>query len=215
MATWLPIRKYNRTQSVRIGTGANAQKVRATIQSGDSDATTTTRGSLAPPTYINIEDAAIRKQFTYHSAIGAVYVTGSEVHIDTGTVVTPGGRVDVVSLLNGNDTTGVATISVSPLAVLSSSALPVYSKNTNPALITVAVPASGWTGTNATAVRVQFNTVNGNVTALRSNGGASPALPAVETDNISLATFTVTRVADTSPNTVGAITNAKPASYLP
>lgn len=215
MATWLPIRKYNRTQSVRIGTGAQAQRVRATIRSEDSDATSTSRGWLAPPTYINIEDAAIRKQFSYHSAIGAVYVTGSEVHIDSGTVVSPGGRVDVTALALGNDATSIATISVSPLAVLSPSALPVYSSNTNPATINVPVPASGWTGTNVTTVLVQFNTTTGAVSVKVANGAASaPAAPSVDSNNVSLATFPVSRVGTTSANTVGTITNTK-STYLP
>jgi hypothetical protein len=215
MATWLPIRKYNRTQSVRIGTGANAQKVRATIKSGDADATSTNQGWLAPATYINIEDAAIRKQFTYHSAIGAVYVTGSEIHIDSGTVLSPGGRVDVTALALGNDTTSIATISVSPIALLSSSSLPVYSSNTNPATINVPVPGSGWTTTNITTVLVQFNTTTGAVSVKVANGaGSAPAAPSPDSNNVSIATFPVTRVGNTSANTAGTITNTK-SNYLP
>lgn len=55
MAEYLPIRALNRSQNVRIG----GQKILPTITS-----------------YVNVEDAKTRKEFSYHSAIGAVYVVG-------------------------------------------------------------------------------------------------------------------------------------------
>jgi hypothetical protein len=58
MAEYLPIRAFNRSQNVRI----NKTKISPTAS-----------------TLIDISDAATRKEFSYHSAIGAVYVTGPVV----------------------------------------------------------------------------------------------------------------------------------------
>jgi hypothetical protein len=55
MAEYLPVRSYNRSQNVRIG----KQKL-----------------SPTSTTYIDISDAATRKEFSYHSAIGAAYALG-------------------------------------------------------------------------------------------------------------------------------------------
>jgi hypothetical protein len=55
MAEYLPLRSYNRTQSVRIG----GQKILPTVTK-----------------YVDVSIAANRKQLSYHSAIGAVYVVG-------------------------------------------------------------------------------------------------------------------------------------------
>jgi len=55
MAEYLPIRAYNRSQNVRIG----GQKILPTATS-----------------YVDVSDPANRKEFSYHSAVGAVYVLG-------------------------------------------------------------------------------------------------------------------------------------------
>jgi len=55
MAEYLPIRAYNRSQNVRIG----GQKILPTVTS-----------------YVDVSDPATRKEFSYHSAVGAVYVLG-------------------------------------------------------------------------------------------------------------------------------------------
>ena len=72
MATYLPVRAFNRSQAVRIG----GQKVRSVIKAGDADATSSNVGSLAPVTYIDLENTTARKELGYHSAIGAVYTCG-------------------------------------------------------------------------------------------------------------------------------------------
>jgi len=52
---YLPVRAFNRSQGVRIGG---------------------TKVSTTNDAYVNVEGASARKQLGYHSAIGAVYVTG-------------------------------------------------------------------------------------------------------------------------------------------
>lgn len=58
MAEYLPVRAFNRSQKVRI----NKIKI-----------------SPTKSTLIDISNAAVRKEFSYHSAIGAVYATGPVV----------------------------------------------------------------------------------------------------------------------------------------
>lgn len=83
MATYLPIRAFNRSQAVRIG-----QQMVKSI---------TSTGALAPVTYIDLEDKVARKELGYHSAIGAVYtcgpVTSSNYNyvVVSGLTVTQGG----------------------------------------------------------------------------------------------------------------------------
>lgn len=72
MATYLPIRAFNRSQAVRIG----GQKVKS------FDPTT----GVGSNTYIDIDDAASRKELGYHSAIGSVFVTGSVTDFGVATV---------------------------------------------------------------------------------------------------------------------------------
>lgn len=55
MGEYLPVRAFNRSQNVRI----NKKKITATIT-----------------TFVNLENAAQRKEFSYHSAIGSVYPVG-------------------------------------------------------------------------------------------------------------------------------------------
>jgi hypothetical protein len=62
MAEYLPVRSYNRSQNVRIA----KQKLSPTLT-----------------TYIDISDAATRKEFSYHSAIGAAYVVGDITNNNT------------------------------------------------------------------------------------------------------------------------------------
>lgn len=77
MATYLPIRAFNRSQNVRI----DGQKILPTANA-----------------YVNIDDAKARKELAYHSAIGAVYPTGMLTDINVPTVVQAGGNVTLGSI---------------------------------------------------------------------------------------------------------------------
>lgn len=96
MATYLPIRAFNRSQKVRIG---------------NQTVNTTTN------TYIDVDDAAVRKQLGYHSAIGAVYVTGPLTDTNSAGVVAEGGIVTLGSI-TGEGTTSFVTATVSALTLL-------------------------------------------------------------------------------------------------
>lgn len=85
MALYLPIRAYNRSQNVRIAR---------------------TKISPTATTYIDISDVATRKEFTYHSAIGAVYAVGAVTASDSDQVVWTGGVVSNGSGLTVNVTAG-------------------------------------------------------------------------------------------------------------
>jgi hypothetical protein len=76
MATYLPVRAFNRSQNVRIG----KQKVSATVN-----------------TYIDVDDAVSRKELGYHSAIGAVYHTGPLTDHNKAALITSGFATDTQS----------------------------------------------------------------------------------------------------------------------
>lgn len=95
MATWLPLRAFNRSQNVRI----EGKKIVPTASK-----------------YVDLDDTTGRKEFGYHSAIGSVYAVGSAVNVPSGTVVAPGGIV-TVGTITGN--TSVQTY-VSETAILTS-----------------------------------------------------------------------------------------------
>ena len=76
MATYLPIRAFNRSQAVRIG----GQSVSATAN-----------------TYIDVDDAASRKELAYHSAVGAVYPTGPLTDANKPYLITSGFATDTQS----------------------------------------------------------------------------------------------------------------------
>ena len=76
MATYLPIRAFNRSQAVRIG----GQKVLPTVN-----------------TYVDVDNAVTRKELGYHSAIGAVYPTGPLTDSNTPYLITSGFATDTQS----------------------------------------------------------------------------------------------------------------------
>ena len=76
MPTYLPIRAFNRSQGVRIG----SQKISATAN-----------------TYVDVDDAKVRKQLGYHSAIGAVYPTGPLTDHNKAALITSGFATDTQS----------------------------------------------------------------------------------------------------------------------
>jgi len=88
MAEYLPIRAFNRSQNVRIG----GQKISATTTS-----------------YVDVSDAATRKELGYHSAIGAVYVIGDltannsayAVHAATASATTSWYSTGTVTIASG------------------------------------------------------------------------------------------------------------------
>jgi hypothetical protein len=96
MALYLPVRAFNRSQQVRIG----GQKITSTATS-----------------FIDLSVAATKKEYSYHSAIGAVYPVGgltsnnSDTVVDYGATVVAGtaaNSVRVADTLNTAKTTGVA-----------------------------------------------------------------------------------------------------------
>lgn len=90
MSQYIGVRAFNRSQAVRIG----GQKVRSVISRSDSDATSSNVGSLAPITYIDLENTTARKELAYHAAIGAVYTcTPVQSHPYPAVVTTSGGLV--------------------------------------------------------------------------------------------------------------------------
>jgi hypothetical protein len=95
MATWLPLRSFNRSQNVRI----DAKKIVPTTSK-----------------YIDIADATTRKEFGYHSAIGSVYATDAAVNVTSGTVIAHGGVI-TTGTATGNSS---VTSTVSETSVLTS-----------------------------------------------------------------------------------------------
>jgi hypothetical protein len=85
MPTYLPIRAFNRSQKVRIGN----QSIKTTTN-----------------TYIDVDDAAVRKQLGYHSAIGAVYPTGPLTDINVAVVVEFNGGIVTATNLTPSVATG-------------------------------------------------------------------------------------------------------------
>jgi len=82
---YLPIRSFNRTQSVRIA----KQRILPTVTS-----------------YIDINDSKVRKQFSYHSAIGAVYTAGDFSDTNSNTVIITGGVVTSTGAGSFNSSAG-------------------------------------------------------------------------------------------------------------
>lgn len=76
MATYLPVRAFNRSQAVRIG----GQKVTATANA-----------------YVDVDDTTARKELAYHSSIGAVYPTGPLTDHPKSALITSGFATDTQS----------------------------------------------------------------------------------------------------------------------
>jgi hypothetical protein len=192
MATWLPVRAFNRSQGIRIG----KQK----ITSVDST------GNLSGHIYIDLDDKTSRKELAYHTSIGGLYVSGTEFDIAAGTVIGHGGRVTVTST-NGGSTATAAVVFVTNTAVLTTSA-PVYSVDTS---VNVVKPASGtWSGSNVCDVLIQINTTTGVVSSKTSAAAASGSqvTPTADSGNIALAKFTLTY--DATNHTYSTVTSLKP-----
>lgn len=79
MAEYLPIRALTRSQAVRIW-NPDGPKQALTI-------------SRTASTYVKISDPKVRKDLSYHSAIGAIIVTGGVSGNNTGATVVSGGAV--------------------------------------------------------------------------------------------------------------------------
>lgn len=176
MATWLPVRAFNRSQGIRIG----KQK----ITSVDST------GNLTAHTYINLDDVTSRKEFAYHSSIGALYISAPEVDVAAGKAVGHGGRVTITTL-NGGSTATAAVIYVTNTAVLDVSAAPVYAVDTS---VNVAKPSGTWTTGYFVDVIAQVNTSTGvisSVTGTAVNTGTQ-VTPSADSGNLAIAKFTLT-----------------------
>ena len=125
-AQYLPVRAFNRSQNVRIG----GVKITA-----NNDA------------FINIEDSKARKELAYHSAIGAVYVTGPVTQYPVDNVVHNGGVVTTVAAsstvpnISSGDVLNKVTDTYTSFSANATVLLP--SGATQTALTTTQFPASG------------------------------------------------------------------------
>jgi len=192
MATWLPVRAFNRTQEIRIG----KQKV----TSVDSV------GALANHVYIDLEDKVSRKELAYHTSIGGVYAAGTEIEVVAGTAVGHGARVTVTTL-NGGSTDPAAVIYVTNTAVLGVSGVtPVYTVDGS---YNVTKPSGTWTTGYYADILVQIHSTTGVVstkTGTAVNTGTQ-VTPSVDASNLAVAKFTLTYGA--SNHTASAVTNLK------
>ena len=125
---YLPVRAFNRSQAVRIG----GVKVTA-----NNDA------------YINIENSAARKELAYHSAIGAVYVTGSATQytvdniVHNGGVVTISGATAAVPNIASGDILNRVTGAYTPFNHSTAGTLTLPTGASQTTLATAQFPASG------------------------------------------------------------------------
>ena len=174
-AQFLPIRAFNRSQGVRIG--------------GQKIATTST-------SYVDLDDVATRKQYGYHSAIGAVYPVGalSNSNNTTGVVISGGTFASTDVAVTGSLTSATVTIA----------AANVYNRDTGAYVssgTSVSVGASAGLATTSSVnvlVFVDASTgVAGSVvgTAAATGSQLDPALPA---GKIALGKFTLTGHATTA-----------------
>lgn len=191
MPTWLPVRAFNRTQEIRIG----KQKV----TSVDSV------GNLSGHVYIDLEDKVSRKELAYHTSIGGVYASGTEIDLVAGTVIGHGGRITVTGAADPTATT-VATAVVTNTAVLSTSA-PVYSVDTT--LNILKADITSWGASKVADILVQINNTTGVVTykAGTANTSGSQTTPTVDTGCTTLGKFTLTYA---TPVTSSVVTSLKP-----
>jgi hypothetical protein len=137
---YIPNRAYNRSQAVRIG----GKKVGPT---GDA--------------FINVEDPAARKEFSYHSAIGAIYATG-EPTLSTGDYV----------IHTGCQATGVGA------AVVTFTGGEIYNRVTNTYIALPGGAATGNQGTTGAAGNSRIDLyvadkVTGAITVINGSTAAS------------------------------------------
>lgn len=155
MAEYLPIRAFNRSQNVRI----ESQKISSTSS-----------------TLIDISKATTRKEFSYHSAIGAVYATGhvvsnSEAVVIYGLVASykEAKKVKVTAGAYKNVATGVG-VSVAE-------ATPEFAKPTEGKIVDL----------------VELKVADGSIKIKEGTQSETPVAPTVDTGYIPLYTFTVAK----------------------
>lgn len=190
MPTYLPIRAFNRSQKVRIGN----QTIKTTTN-----------------TYIDVDDAAVRKQLGYHSAIGAVYVTGPLTDINSGSVVTSGGVVTLGSI-TGLGASSFVTASVTAVDVFNRDTA-VHAKNgtTQSQAIILNATGSGANLTNGQSANVIVY-VDASTAAVGFVAGAAAATdsqvdPTVPAGKVPLARCVFTYAAT---NATGVVTDIRP-----
>lgn len=167
MALYLPIRAFNRSQQVRIG----RQKISPTATS-----------------YIDVSDAAVRKEFSYHSAIGSVFAVGPLTDNNSDVIVHWGAATD-----EGADNSDL---------IVHTGAGELYVRSTG-TYVDVAATDSTLSAAHGTLVRIdiiQVNTTTGVVTKKNGTAAASPVAATPDAGNIAIASINV-------PATDTAITN--------
>jgi hypothetical protein len=158
MAEYLPIRAFNRSQNVRI----NKAKISPTAT-----------------TLIDISNAAVRKEFAYHSAIGAVYTVGPVVANNSAVVLyglvasyKEAKKVKVTAGAYKTLSTGVGT-SVAE-------ATPEFTKPTE----------------NNRKDIVELKVADGSIKIKEGTQAASPTVPTVDTGYITLYSYSVAKNAE-------------------
>jgi hypothetical protein len=179
MPPYLPIRALNRSQNVRIG----KQKILSTATS-----------------FIDLGDGPTKKEYTYHSTLGAVYPVGgltnsnSDTVVDYGATVVAGtaaNSVRVADPLNTTKTTGTA----GELRIRSTGVW-----------VTIPVTDSIAITANATgSTRVDLVVVD-NVTGVGTIVVGTTVAPATPAGKTAVATFTVAN----GGSVLGPITDVRP-----
>lgn len=175
MALYLPIRAFNRSQNVRIG----LQKISATTTA-----------------YVDISDVSIRKEFTYHSAIGAVYPVGPVSSTNSEAVVVTGASV---------------TANGTPDQAVDVAAGELYNRTLGKYVSVALVDNLAATAAHATLARldiVQVNISTGVATYKAGTAAASPVVATADAGNVVLAT--VARAATDNTIASGDITDVRP-----
>ena len=162
---YLPIRAFNRSQNVRIGN----QKVLPTTT-----------------TYIDVNDPKQRKEFSYHSAIGAVFVVGG-LSASNSDIVFSG----VEASGDGTDlkiTTADGTL-----------------RNRQDGSVVAVQPAtttlSAADGTNPRIDIIEVKTADGSIKKVTGTAAVSPVAPALDAGYIAVASVAVAANATSVSNT--------------
>lgn len=152
MGEYLPVRALNRSQTVRI----NKERVRSGITS-----------------YVNLEDPVQKKEFSYHSAIGALVVVGS-----------------LRTSLPATAVNGLAATAVSPATTKKVAYTEGRVRDSEGNLHKVVAGTTAEFGAAAANPRidvVEVKTDGSEVKVKKGTEGASPTAPAVDSGFIAIA----------------------------
>lgn len=161
MALYLPIQALNRSQAVRIGSGATGVMVKST-----------------GITYVDISVGGNKRDLAHHASIGAFIVVGALTVANVDPIVTNGGVVSAGGASNVNVTAGDlknrSTAVVTPIPASTNSPAVTNNASGNPRI----------------DLAVADNTT-GVVTVVAGTPAVSPVAPAIPAGKTGLYTFTV------------------------